>query len=107
MQKVEGSSPFIRFFENVLHGGGVGLAGEPRTLAIWRQQEGVPEGENDRAAVRRMFGLMRDVVQELAPGLQIIVCDHANLPEEWFQDSVRHNWRDGRKLIPDEWINKA
>lgn len=68
------------------------------------QQEGVPEGENDRAAVRRMFELMRDVVQELAPGLQIIVCDHANLPEKWFQDSVCHNWRDGRKLIPDEWI---
>lgn len=71
------------------------------------QQEGVPEGENDRAAVRRMFELMRDVVEELAPGLQIIVCDHANLPEKWFQDSVRHNWREGRKLIPDEWINRS
>ena len=71
------------------------------------QQEGVPEGENDRAAVRRMFELMRDVADELAPGLQIIVCDHANLPEEWFQDAVRHNWRNGEKLIPAEWLPAA
>jgi hypothetical protein len=69
------------------------------------RQEGVPEGENDRAAVRRMFGLMHEVVQDLAPRFQVIVCDHANLPEDWFQDSVRHNWRDGRRLIPDEWIS--
>lgn len=71
------------------------------------QQEGVPEGENDRAAVRRMFELMRDVAAELSPGLQIIVCDHANLPEEWFQDAVRHNWRNGEKLIPQAWIAAA
>ncbi len=31
MQKVEGSNPFSRFFENALHVGGSGLAWEPET----------------------------------------------------------------------------
>jgi len=71
------------------------------------QQEGVPEGEDDRAAVRRLFDLMRAVADELSPSMQIIACDHANLPASWFQEAVAHNWRDGRKLIPDAWIEQA
>jgi hypothetical protein len=47
------------------------------------------------------------LVQELAPNFQIIVCDHANLPELWFQDSVEHNFRNGVKLIPQTWIDEA
>jgi len=65
---------------------------------------GLPADDADRVAVRRMFELMRDVVAELAPNLQIIVCDHADLPEDWFQAAVRHRWRGGLKLIPADWI---
>jgi Protein of unknown function (DUF3732) len=68
-------------------------------------QSGVPEDDADREAVHRLFRLLYDVVQELSPKLQIIVCDHANLPEEWFQNSVRYNWRGGDKLIPQEWLS--
>lgn len=71
------------------------------------QQEGVPEGEDDRAAVQRLFDLLREVADELSPELQIIVCDHANLSAAWFQDAVAHNWREGRALIPAEWIDQA
>jgi hypothetical protein len=71
------------------------------------RQTGVPESDGDRAAVQRLFELMRDVTEELAPGMQIIVCDHANLPDPWFQDAVVHNWRDGRKLIPYSWIESS
>ncbi|WP_372351719.1 DUF3732 domain-containing protein [Streptomyces sp. KL116D] len=60
----------------------------------------------DREAVRRLFELMRDVVADLRGGLQIIVSDHANLPEAWFQDRVRYNWRDGSALIPQSWIDE-
>ncbi|MGY4898648.1 DUF3732 domain-containing protein [Micromonospora aurantiaca (nom. illeg.)] len=67
------------------------------------QHHGVPRDDDDRAAVRRLFELMRDVATELAPDMQIIVCDHADLPEPWFQQAVRHNWR-GDALIPNEWI---
>ena len=67
-------------------------------------ESGLPEDDADRLAVRAMFELMRDVVAELAPRLQVIVCDHADLPESWFQAAVRHRWRGGVKLIPSDWI---
>jgi hypothetical protein len=70
------------------------------------QQDGVPSDDDDRAAVRRLFELMRDVASELAPDMQIIVCDHADLPEPWFQEAVRRNWR-GDALIPVEWISNT
>lgn len=62
-------------------------------------------GDADRAAVLAMFTVMRDVVESLAPRMQIIVSDHADLADEaWFQDAVRHRWRGGLRLIPTEWL---
>lgn len=69
------------------------------------RQTGIPENDSDREAVRRMFRLLYDIAAELSPNQQIIVCDHANLPEEWFRDSVVQNWRDGAALIPQTWIS--
>lgn len=70
--------------------------------------EGQPVDDADRVAVRAMFRLMYDFVVEAAPNFQIIVCDHADLPEDWFQDSVRQRWREGRSdipaLIPVSWL---
>ncbi|MFF4961191.1 DUF3732 domain-containing protein [Streptomyces sp. NPDC001222] len=79
---------------------------------VWYRSEvdqatGTLEDDTDRAAVTRLFRLIHDVARELAPDLQIIVSDHANLDEPWFQESVRHNWRGGRKLIPQAWIEQA
>ncbi|MFD6742392.1 DUF3732 domain-containing protein [Streptomyces anthocyanicus] len=71
------------------------------------QASGTLEDDTDRAAVTRLFRLIYDVARELAPDIQIIVSDHANLDEPWFQGSVRHNWRGGRKLIPQRWIEEA
>ena len=68
------------------------------------QTSGLAATDSDRAAVLTMFSLMRDVVEELEGRFQIIVCDHANLPEAWFQAAVRHNWRDGVKLVPADWL---
>ena len=68
------------------------------------QQEGIPFRDSDREAVRRMFRLLFEIAAELAPRLQIIVCDHANLPEEWFRESVVHNWRNGEALVPAAWL---
>ena len=65
---------------------------------------GLPDEDADRLAVRNMFELMRDVVEELTPQFQIIVCDHADLPEPWFQEAVREHWRRGTKLIPADWL---
>ena len=63
-------------------------------------ETGLPEEDADRIAVRAMFELMRDVVNELSPRFQVIVCDHADLPEPWFDQAVRERWRHGAKLIP-------
>ena len=68
------------------------------------QNSGTPTRDNDREAARRLFQLIHDVAAELAPQMQIIVCDHANLSEDWFQRSVRHNWRGDDKLIPEHWL---
>ena len=71
------------------------------------QQEGIPHRDSDKEAVRRMFRLLYDVAAELTPQLQIIVCDHANLPETWFRQSVAHNWRNGEALIPTSWLSDS
>jgi hypothetical protein len=68
-------------------------------------ESGLPEEDADRVAVRAMFELVRDVVAELAPDIQVIVCDHADLPEPWFDRAVRQRWRHGVKLIPADWLD--
>lgn len=69
-----------------------------------RKKTGQPANDTDRAAVLAMFTVMRDVVAELAPRLQVIVCDHAYLEDDWFREAVVHNWRDGEKLVPIDWL---
>lgn len=66
---------------------------------------GIPSDE-DRAAVQSMYELLADVAALLGNQLQIIVCDHANLPDDWFQAAVIDNWRDGRRLIPADWLSQ-
>jgi hypothetical protein len=57
----------------------------------------------DREAVARMYKLALNVVKELDGNLQIILTDHADINEEWFQDCVVERWRGGKKLVPEEW----
>ncbi|MGB7327620.1 MAG: DUF3732 domain-containing protein [Rubripirellula sp.] len=59
--------------------------------------------DEDRVAVNEMFRLIFDVVEELSPNLQIIITDHADLPDSWFQDAVIERWRGGQFLVPDVW----
>jgi hypothetical protein len=59
--------------------------------------------DEDRIRVAELFALLRDVATELEE-LQIIVPDHANLPDDWFQDAVVENWRSGRALVPQDWL---
>jgi hypothetical protein len=59
--------------------------------------------ENDRIAVSRMFRFVFDVVKKLSPGFQVIITEHADISEDWYQDAVVERWRGGKKLIPDNW----
>ncbi len=60
-------------------------------------------GDEDQRAVRLLFKLISDVATELAPELQVIVMDHADLKHDWFQDAVVERWRKGVRLIPESW----
>jgi|SRR5579859_197534 len=62
--------------------------------------------DDDRTAVLRMFQLMFRVASSLAPNLQLIVTEHADLADAQFQSAVLERWRDGRALIPHEWISE-
>lgn len=74
------------------------------TQAYYESEEEKNTGTpSDRTAVLAMFRLMKDVVEELSPDFQIIVSDHADLSEDWFAESVVHNWRDD-KLVPSSWL---
>jgi len=70
----------------------------------WQRQENGTEviGE-DREKVKRMYKLAYDTVKDLSGQLQLIVTDHANINEPWFQDCVIERWREGEKLIPPDW----
>jgi len=62
-----------------------------------------PEKELDREKVKKIYMSALDLVKELQPHLQIIMTDHANISEPWFQECIVKNWRDGKKLVPDHW----
>lgn len=59
--------------------------------------------EDDWQAVTRMFKFVFDVVTELQPGLQVVITEHADINEDWYQDAIVERWRGGLKLIPDDW----
>lgn len=61
----------------------------------------VESGNPDRQSVIDMFKLVLSETQNF----QVIITEHADIQEEWFQNLVREKWWDGKtKLIPMEWI---
>jgi hypothetical protein len=64
----------------------------------------VVEISADEIAVNKMFDFMFNVVSSLTPKLQVIITDHAYLKNQRFEESVIEIWRDGLKLIPNEWL---
>jgi hypothetical protein len=59
--------------------------------------------ENDRQAVSKMFRFVFDVVEGLAPGFQVIMTEHADINENWYQARIAERWRGGLALIPEDW----
>lgn len=57
----------------------------------------------DELAVNKMFDFIFDVVESLAPNFQVLITDHAYLNNERFKGAVTEIWRDGLKLIPNDW----
>jgi hypothetical protein len=64
------------------------------------------ERDSDLEKVRSLFKILYDFVKNEAPGFQIIVTEHANLRDQWFQDSIIEDpWAKPPALIPEEWEN--
>lgn len=59
--------------------------------------------EEDRHAVSRMFRFVFDVVEAIAPDFQVVITEHADISEDWYQGAVVERWRGGLKLVPDNW----
>jgi hypothetical protein len=59
--------------------------------------------DDDRHRVRQMFQLIFEAVEEVAPGLQVILIEHADLNEDWYQNAIVERWRGGKKLVPVDW----
>ena len=69
-------------------------------------REGVTQEriDADRKAVKRLFGLIFDVVDSLEGRFQVIITDHPDFSDDpQFQNAVRERWRDGLKLVPEDW----
>ncbi len=62
------------------------------------------EADADLAAVRRLFELLLNYTKKDVPGFQLIVTEHANLRDQWFQDSlVEQPWTKPPALVPEDW----
>lgn len=59
---------------------------------------------SDETAVKQMYDFIISVTKELAPHFQVIITDHAKLNYPEFADSIIEEWRNGQKLIPEEWV---
>lgn len=74
---------------------------------VYKQADGSiqrTEEDADLEAVRRLFAWLRKFTDELAPGFQIIVTEHANLRDGWFQAAlVEEPWAKPPALVPVNW----
>ena len=62
------------------------------------------EADADLNAVRRLFELLLKFTQEDVPSFQLIVTEHANLRDQWFQDAlVEQPWTKPPALVPEDW----
>lgn len=53
--------------------------------------------------MRKIYDFVFERIKELAPNMQVIIVDHADIKEKRFQDSVVEKWWDGMKLVPIDW----
>lgn len=57
----------------------------------------------DSQEIRVVYEFIFKRVKELYPKLQVIVVDHADINETYFQEAVVEKWWDGTKLVPTDW----
>ncbi|MER5723795.1 DUF3732 domain-containing protein [Streptomyces sp. NPDC002418] len=66
----------------------------------YRDNDAVP---GDRHTIADTFRFIIDAAGRAEKPYQIIIAEHADFDEQWFQDCVREKWRNGTALIPQDW----
>lgn len=62
------------------------------------------EADADIKAVRRLFELLLKFTEKDVPGFQLIITEHANLRDNWFQQAlVEQPWTKPPALVPEHW----
>ena len=73
----------------------------PPDTSAEQVREQTNETNPDRESIIRMFNLIIDETNNF----QVIICEHADIREDWYQALVLENWWNGNnKLVPVEWI---
>jgi hypothetical protein len=69
-----------------------------------------PETNNskvDNQEIRKIYRFVFDRIKELYPNMQVIIVDHADIDEEYFQEAVVEKWwDDNSKLVPTTWQSR-
>ena len=60
---------------------------------------------SDEIAVKKMFDFIIDKTNSMESNFQVIITDHAYLQDDKFKGCVKAVWRNGEKLIPQDWLN--
>lgn len=79
---------------------------QPSQVYFPRENDAVTvaaERVGDMAAAERLLRVPFDATAQ-GSGFQVIMTEHAEIDEDWFRLSLVENWRDGRALIPAEWL---
>lgn len=66
------------------------------------------EADADLKAVRHLFEILLEFTQKDVPGFQLIITEHANLRNQWFQDAlVEQPWAKPPALVPEHWPDQT
>jgi len=75
--------------------------------AIYKDADGSierTEADSDLQRVRTLFSLLHRFATQDCPGFQIIVTEHANLRDDWFQQAlIEKPWTKPPALVPEDW----
>ena len=78
------------------------------SLAIYESVAGDSEQvrrvDADLEAAKKLFETLLHYTRVLVPGFQLIVTEHANFADDWFQDAlVEDPWMNPPALVPQDW----
>jgi hypothetical protein len=64
--------------------------------------------DEDRIAVKKLFEWIFKIVEEMSPNIQVIITDHADIDEPWYQKAIRDKkWRGEYALVPKSWYEES